>query len=309
MNNLILISYGILICAILAGYIIWHLQKTGKKMKDLEVRFNQKAQQLRRVQEQLAVSEKMASLGSLVADIAHEINTPVGIGVTAVSTLREEIQNMAERYDKDELTRRGFQDYLKLANDATQLIQHNLERTAELIGSVKQVSADQASEKKRSFMLRSYLEDIIRSFLPKCKPKKIVFDIVCDECLELTSYPGAYAQIFTNLLLNSCMHGFHNRQHGKIGLHVFPQDGKLRIEYFDDGTGIHKNDLPHIFEPFYTTDQSRGTGLGLNIVYNLVKQKLQGSVSCVSEPGKGVRFILELPETLNPQTHGNESAG
>jgi signal transduction histidine kinase len=176
------------------------------------------------------------------------------------------------------------------------LVQKNLQRTAELIQSFKQISADQVSEQKRIFNLRSYLDDIIRSLSPKFKQKQIDFLVECDDHLELNSYPGAYAQIFTNLLLNSYTHGFPDKQHGTITIRVAQQNGLLITEYLDDGVGISKKDLPHVFEPFYTTDQCQGTGLGLNIVYNIIKQKLHGSISCKSEPGKGVLFVIEVPE-------------
>ncbi len=257
-------------------------------------------------QAQLVESEKMAALGGLVAGVAHEINTPVGIGVTAASSLQEEIQKMAALYKNDEINRKDFQEFLESVDCAALLIQKNLERTASLIQSFKQVSVDQTSEQQRVFNLKSYLEDIIRSLSPKFKEKEISFHIRCDESLELNSFPGAYAQIFTNLLLNSFTHGFNEKPKGTITIQVTQNDNLLKIDYHDDGAGISKNDLPHIFEPFFTTDQRRGTGLGLNILYNLIKQKLHGSVSCISTPGEGARFIIELPVKMKIQTHGKE---
>lgn len=253
---------------------------------------------LQKTKEQLIESEKLSALGGLVAGVAHEINTPVGIGITAASSLHEEIQKMAALFKSNEISRKDFKEFLELANDSTLLIQKNLQRTAELIQSFKQISADQVSEQQRVFKLKSYLEDIIRSLHPKFKQKQIEFMIRCDDRLELNSYPGAYAQVFTNLLLNSYTHGFHDRNQGLITINVAQKDGMLKIEYLDNGAGISPKDLPHIFEPFYTTDQRRGTGLGLNIVYNIIKQKLRGNVSCKSEPGKGVLFLIELPETF-----------
>jgi signal transduction histidine kinase len=150
------------------------------------------------------------------------------------------------------------------------------------------------------------LNDIYRSLSPKLREKEITFNIVCDERLEVNSFPGAFAQVFTNLLLNSYTHGFKEKQKGTITIRVSRKNTLLIIDYQDDGKGIRKEDLPHIFEPFYTTDQSRGTGLGLNILYNIIKQKLLGNVSCISNPGEGARFVIELPVIFNIQTHGNE---
>jgi signal transduction histidine kinase len=250
---------------------------------------------LKKTQEQLIESERMAAIGGLVAGVAHEINTPVGIGITAISSLQEDIQRMTGMYEKEEISRNDFKEFIKTSGDVSRLIQKNLERTASLIQSFMQVSADQVTEQKRVFVFREYLNDILVSLQPKFREKRIEFNIECDEKLKLNSYPGIYAQIFTNLLLNSLQHGFHKGETGTIGIKAEVKKDLLRIQYTDDGTGIAKNDLPHIFEPFYTSDQSRGTGLGLNIIYNLVRQKLHGAITCESETGKGVLFEIEVP--------------
>ena len=159
------------------------------------------------------------------------------------------------------------------------------------------MSTDQVTEQQRVFAFREYLEDIMASFRPKFSGKKIEFKIECDDKLKLNSYPGVYAQIFTNLLLNSLQHGFYEKDKGAITIKANLDNELLRIQYNDNGAGISKKDLPHIFEPFYTSDQHRGTGLGLNIIYNLVKQKLHGTIACESEQGKGVLFKIEVPIT------------
>ncbi len=245
---------------------------------------------LQKTQEQLVESEKMAAIGGLVAGVAHEMNTPVGIGITAISNLLEDVQKMADLYEKDEISRKDFKGFLESAHDTAKLIQKNLERTASLIQSFKQVSTDQVTEQQRTFALREYLNDILLSLRPKFREKNIDFKIECDDELQLNSYPGIFAQIFTNLLLNSLQHGFYKRDTGTVGIKADISKNLLKIRYTDDGAGISKKDLPHIFEPFYTSDQHRGTGLGLNIIYNLVKQKLNGTVTCESEQGKGVLF-------------------
>ncbi|MBN1790398.1 MAG: hypothetical protein JW830_07880 [Bacteroidales bacterium] len=319
------IVYAVLFLLMLRGYIFWRMQRIRKEKEILEKQVNDRTEEIQEVntlleeqkeelmqqkeelqttlenlqktQEQLIESEKLSALGGLVAGVAHEINTPVGIGVTAVSNLQEEIKEMAVMYKKDEISRKDFKEFLESANDSASLIHKNLERTALLIQSFKQVSVDQVSEQQRSFNFKSYLGDIIRSLSPKFKHKDITFNLYCDEELLLNSYPGAYAQVFTNLLLNTFTHGFHDRQQGTVTITAKQKERRLEIEYRDDGNGISSTDLPHIFEPFYTSDQHKGTGLGLNIVYNIVKQKLHGSISCKSNPGKGVLFMIELPIT------------
>jgi signal transduction histidine kinase len=250
---------------------------------------------LQKTQEQLIESEKMAAIGGLVAGVAHEINTPVGIGVTAISNLLDDIRKIAGLFEKDEISRKDFKEFLQSSYDISKLIQRNLERTAELVQSFKQVSTDQATEQQRVFAFREYLNDILLSLQPKFSGKKIEFKIECDDKLKLNSYPGVFAQIFTNLLLNSLQHGFPEKETGTIGIKAEINNELLKIQYSDDGAGISKKDLPHIFEPFYTSDQHRGTGLGLNIIYNLIKQKLHGTITCESESGKGVLFKIEVP--------------
>jgi signal transduction histidine kinase/Tfp pilus assembly protein PilF len=250
---------------------------------------------LQRTQEQLVESEKMAAIGGLVAGVAHEINTPVGIGITAISSLQEDILKMARLYEKEEMSRSDFKEFLESSDDVSKLIRKNLERTASLVQSFKQVSTDQVTEQQRVFELREYLNDILLSLQPKFRGKKIDFKIDCDDKLKLNSYPGVYAQIFTNLLLNSLQHGFPAKDKGTIVIKADVIKEFLKIQYIDDGAGISKKDLPHIFEPFYTSDQQHGAGLGLNIVYNLVRQKLHGTISCESVTGEGVLFKIEVP--------------
>ncbi len=250
---------------------------------------------LHRTQEQLIESEKMAALGGLVAGVAHEINTPVGIGITAISSLIDDVEKIAGLYERDEISRKDFMEFMQSARDAGSLIQKNLERTASLIQSFKQISADQVSEQQRIFLLKDYLSDILSSLQPKFKNKKIRFNIECDDKLKLSSYPGIYAQIFTNLILNSLQHGFAEKDSGIVDIKIVMENELLKIRYHDNGAGIKKKDLPHIFEPFYTSDQRKGTGLGLNIIYNLIRQKLHGTITCESEPGKGVLFTIEIP--------------
>ena len=257
----------------------------------------QTLENLKRTQDQLIQSEKLAALGSLVAGVAHEINTPVGIGVTAISSLLEDTRHMAELYKKEQLNRRDFKEFLQTTNNSARLVQKNLERTAQLIQSFKQVSADQSTEEQREFLFKGYLEDVIRSLYPKFKNRNIQINIDCDEKLKLNSYPGVFAQILTNLVLNSLTHGFTDEMDGQIDIAVNQKDKNINIEYKDNGKGIPEDILPKIFDPFFTIDQSKGTGLGLHIVYNIVTQKLNGSLKCNSKLNNGVLFRIIFPYT------------
>jgi signal transduction histidine kinase len=251
---------------------------------------------LKQAQSQLIQSEKLAALGGLVAGVAHEINTPVGISVTAASSLAEETQQMADKYKANKISRAEFKDYLNTANQSAKLILSNMERAASMVQSFKQVSVDQSTEQKRKFKLKEYSEDVIRSLYPKIKGKKIDILIDIDEKLELDSYPGAYSQVLTNLILNSVVHGFEGREEGNIQLSATIAGKELVIiDYQDDGKGISKEIAPKIFDPFFTTDKKAGTGLGLHIVYNLVTQKLNGSITLNSIEAECVQFVMKVP--------------
>jgi len=181
--------------------------------------------------------------------------------------------------------------------DSGRLILTNLERSNELVQSFKQVAVDQSSEARRSFRVRDYLEDILRSLRPKLKRTPHLVEIDCDPALTLTSYPGALAQVLTNLVLNSVVHAYADGVSGRIGLSAAAYDGGVRLHYSDDGRGIPGEVRQRIFEPFFTTRRSQGgSGLGLHIVYNLVTQRLGGTIAVDSEAGKGTAFTIDIPE-------------
>ncbi len=256
--------------------------------------------QIQTMQQQLVESEKMAALGNLVAGVAHEINTPVGICVTAASQLDKLTVDFANVYKQGKMSRADLESYLNAAHQNSSLILKNLARAAELTKSFKQVSVDQSSEQKRIFALRDYVHDIIKSLQPSFKRMQCHFIVECSFELTLNSYPGAFSQVLTNLIMNSLAHGFKESQEGTITIKIASvsdiQPAILRIDYYDNGKGIAADVLPRIFEPFFTTNrQGGGTGLGLHIVYNLVTHKLNGNIRCESQIGQGTHFILDLP--------------
>jgi signal transduction histidine kinase len=209
--------------------------------------------------------------------------------------MAEETRDMAEKYKANKISRAEFKDYLNTANQSAQLILSNMEKAATMIQSFKQVSVDQSTEQKREFKLREYSEDVIRSLYPRLKGKKIDISIDIDEKLVLNSYPGAYSQVLTNLILNSLVHGFEGKAHGKITFSAKVDKKNLIIEYSDDGKGIKEDHLSKVFDPFFTTNKRAGTGLGLHIVHNLVSQKLNGSINCENKPEEGAKFTIEIP--------------
>jgi len=270
-------------------------------LKQKEELFSQKEElqqtldQLKETQDQLIQSEKLAALGGLVAGVAHEINTPVGISVTAASSLMDETTQMAELYKQNKISRNEFKEYLNTANQSARLILSNMERTANLVQSFKQVSVDQSTSQKRKFKLKAYTEDVIRSMYSILKKRKITINLEMAEDLELDSYPGTFSQIITNLVLNSLTHGYDEQDEGRITLMARIDRDRLHFEYVDNGRGISCENIGKIFEPFFTTNKKIGTGLGMHIVYNLVTQKLNGTICCESELNMGTRFIIETP--------------
>lgn len=265
-------------------------------------------QQLQATQQQLVESEKMAALGNLVAGIAHEINTPIGIGVTGASRLETLAKELQQLYESGKMKRTDLEKYLKSALQGNELILKNLTRAAELIQSFKQVAVDQSSEQQRTFALKEYLHEILISLHPEFKRTKHQVSIVCDDSITLVSYPGIFSQIFTNLIMNSLIHGFQERLEGHITITVIKKDNHLTMHYTDDGKGIRHDIINNIFEPFFTTNrQGGGSGLGLHIVYNLVTHKLSGSIHCHSIEGHGTTFTIQVPLAVANSNSHNKS--
>lgn len=249
---------------------------------------------LGRARNKLVETEKLAALGELVAGIAHEINTPVGIGVTAVSTMAESVRRLREALESR--SARAIREEVETLEEGTDIALRNLYRANQLIESFKQIAVDQSYEERRTFELGAYLHDIVRSLAPRLRPNRHKVKIHCPEPIELTSYPGAFSQIMSNLILNSIIHGFEERQHGQISISCSRVDDHVEIDYRDNGAGMPPAVREKIFLPFFTTKRGQGgTGLGMNIVYNLTTQRLQGSIECESILNDGVRFLIKTP--------------
>jgi signal transduction histidine kinase len=260
--------------------------------EDLE----QALMRLKLAQSQLVQSEKRASLGSLVAGVAHEINTPVGVGVTAASTLQEWAQRLAAQHKDGKLTRSELERFISVCLDSTQILMTNLQRAAELIRSFKQVAVDQSSGERRRFLLKTYVEEILISLAPRLNRTGHTITVDCPPELQLDSYPGALAQILTNLIQNSLVHGFPDNRRGHIGISAREEPGGIVLRYADNGIGIPAENLNRIYDPFFTTKRGAGgSGLGMHIVYNLVTRMLGGTIDLASQPGQGTRVTVTVP--------------
>lgn len=254
---------------------------------------------LKSTQNQLVESEKMAALGGLVAGVAHEINTPIGIGIAAASLLAEKVTKFCEIYSNGQIKRSELEKFLDITMQSSNMILANLTRAADLIHSFKEVAVDQSSELKRTFQLKKYLEEILTSLTAKLRTTKHKVEVNCDENIVLDSYPGLFYQIVTNLVINSLIHAYEPDDAGVLTFD-FQLDGELLVfEYADNGKGITPENLSKIFEPFFTTKRGQGgTGLGLHIIYNLVTQKLQGTIKCQSQLGQGTKFLIKFPAKI-----------
>ena len=254
---------------------------------------------LKATQAQLIESEKMASLGNLVAGVAHEINTPLGIGITAASTLEHKTKTTVVAFENKELKVSALKTYLEGATRSSQLILSNLERAGKLVQSFKQVAVDQTHLDKRQFTVKKYIKDTLTNLTPHLKQAQHQIMINGDDNLEIDSYPGAFSQVITNLVMNSLTHAYPDERIGQLTFEFGAETERLVLRYQDDGCGIPAENLGKIFEPFFTTRRIHGgTGLGLHIVYNLVTQKLKGTIRCESTLNKGTTFILDLPTQL-----------
>jgi len=251
--------------------------------------------QLISTQNYLVESEKMAALGGLVAGVAHEVNTPLGVGLTAASHLSDIAQELISLNQTRALNAEDILPFLEDIDKASQIIYKNLNRAAHLVQSFKQLSVDQSTEPKRAFDIGAYIDEVLVSLSPSLKKTQIKITTDCSEKILVNGYPGSIAQIITNLVMNSLKHAYHPGDIGQIHIKTSRDHSMIQIEYSDDGAGMDEATLNRIYEPFFTTDRSAGgTGLGLSIVYSIVTQQYEGSIRCNSTPGKGTAFIINI---------------
>lgn len=279
--------------------LIQYQEALESKNKELEKTLDD----LHATQEKLIESKKIASLAELVSGIAHEINTPLGIAITAVSHLDSECNKMQEEFDSNTLKRKGMGSYLEKISESTNLTMRNLERASALVEVFKQISLDQYSTETKPVDLADLIQTIRQSFSNRFEQQRIDCLLSYEGDCTLNSHPDALIEVFTHILNNALEHAFLPDQvDKKIILSLIRDENHLTINYGDNGRGISEEDMASIFNPFYTTARSGGhVGLGLSIVYNLVTQKLQGDITCESDPPNGLRFTILLP--LTPATH------
>lgn len=252
--------------------------------------------ELKGTQRQLVSAERMAALGGLVAGVAHEINTPVGVAITAASHLQDAGRQLQHSVASGRLSRSALGDYLASQQEGLELVLGSLERTSQLVASFKQIAVEPSQEQRRCFDLLDFLNEISLLLAAGYRNAGHRLEIDCPAGIELESYPGALLQIFNHLIANAVVHGFRPGQQGGMRLQARRQDAWLELSFSDDGVGIEVDAAAKVFEPFYTTRRGSGhAGLGLHLVYNLATQLLGGSVTLRTAPGQGCTVLLRIP--------------
>ena len=275
------------------------IRKTKERLEEQNAALNSALTALQEAQSELVRQEKLASLGRLVAGVAHEINTPLGICVTATSHLVQELKLTREELEAGEMTEDSLQQFLEIIDQSLRILTTNTQRAAALVRSFKQVAVDQSSDDIRTFRLKSYLDEVLLSLQPKLKGRPVKVEVACADDIHLESFPGAVSQIVTNMVMNSLVHGYQRDQAGKIRISAaLEDDDTVVFTYSDDGAGMEPEMLAKLFDPFFTTRRGQGgSGLGAHILYNLATGPLGGTVKVESEPGKGLQYCLRFPRS------------
>ncbi|RUO26474.1 HAMP domain-containing histidine kinase [Aliidiomarina minuta] len=259
-------------------------------------------EQLHQHQGKQVEAQKMSSLSELVAGISHEINTPVGLAVTASSMMQDKLYDMQQAFARGEVSNTQFANFLSESNENLDIINRNVNRAADLVNNFKKLAVEHATESYVEVNLAQMLNDIIASADSSLLPKdKFPVRLDCPPDINIRTKTGVWQQVLFNLLENSALHAFHERNSGEIRIQVSCNEFMVKIVYSDSGTGVPNDILHKIFDPFITTKRGSGnSGLGMHLVYNLVTHTLGGRITCKSEPGEGFVVIMECPvEQLN----------
>ena len=254
---------------------------------------------LHQYQNQIVETEKMASLGQMVAGVAHEVNTPIGLGVTASTLMQDKLADIQLAFDEKKLTSSQLAKFMAESKENLGIIYRNLERAASLIRSFKQVAVDQSNENRRQFNVLQLMNEVLLSLRPNLKKTKHQVELECDPTLEIDSKPGPVNQILINLIMNSLIHAFEQTDQGLIKIKVKVEHSRCFVHYSDNGAGVPEHIKKRIFDPFVTTKRGEGgSGLGMHLVYNLVTQALNGKITLESSLGNGVNIMFDFPVVI-----------
>ena len=273
------------------------LHKKNAQLVQKEKALTKSISDLKLAQAKLVESEKMASLGRLVAGFSHEINTPIGIALTASSSMMEASQQIDQMLNQEEVEEEDLISTLETVRDASKLVFSNLNRSADLVKSFKRTSIDQSVENLSLYNLNDTITDALTSMRVKIRDTSIKASFNGDENISLFGSPADIFQIISNLFDNSVIHGFEDgKLQGEIFISIQKERSEVHIHYSDTGKGMPAEIADKIFEPFYTTLRARGgTGLGMYICHNIVTSRLNGTIECTSIQGKGTEFLITIP--------------
>lgn len=293
------------------------LQKERQYKENLEEKVAERTEQLensmaslRTAQTRLIDTEKMAALGNLVAGVAHEINTPIGVCRTAASVQEESQKLIKKHLDENSLTQAELENFLKDIDESSRLFSSNIIKASELISNFKLIATDQSHAEKYTFNLHSYLTASIQTIYFQMKDKAIDCQLNIPKDINLDSYPGAFHQILSNLIHNSILHGFENNQKGIISITASTDKDQLIIIYTDNGRGLSDAEQNKLFEPFFTTKRGRGgSGLGMTIVFNVISQLLQGEIDIINTGKAGFQVRITTPLNIDDATQSTEYIG
>jgi len=278
-----------------SGEITTALDIVGKdEISTLSQSFNAMWQSLSNAQEDIIQSEKLSSLGSLVAGVSHEINTPLGIAVTIGTAIKQQVEEFVPLLKSGKMKHSNLDAFEKQLLEGFELLLPSLEKASTLIHNFKQVAVDQTSEIRRNFKLAEVVQETFATLHHKIKRTEIICDIDIDDDITMDSYPGALGQIITNLFNNALIHGFDDLNQGNIQIIAHQQNMQVILTISDDGKGISDENLSKVFDPFFTTKLGKGgSGLGLNIIYNLITSVMGGDIKVTNEDR--TTFVLTLP--------------
>ncbi len=252
---------------------------------------------LQQTQQQLVESEKIAALGSIVVGVAHEINTPLGNGITTASFLRDNSAEALTMFTENNITRPFLDEYLHQMHDGAEIVLQSFDKAARLVDKFKMISIEGSDEVKAVFNVADYLGSLTGHRDVRGHGSDIIFHLACDPELEINSYPFALARIISHLIDNSLLHAFEEQTPGQIDIRIEKQADELLVVFADDGKGMEPSVLAHVFDPFFTTRRrgQGGSGLGLSIVYNTIVKTFGGNIKSQSAPGEGTSFTIRLP--------------
>ncbi len=287
---------GVGVAALLAR-MMTNLRRVMQGERDARRQAEEALARLRGTQEELIQAEKMASLGRLVAGIAHEVATPVGTALSASTRLMQETRGIQEGLAKATLRREQMQDYIEATALAARILQSNMERAARLIESFKHVAVDRTRQDRRRFDLVGYIDEVLISLRPQTRKSPHKIGLTGASRLQVDLYPDAVAQVVTNLLVNAITHAFPDGRSGEIVISLGQDsEGWVELRVADNGVGITPEAMPHIFEPFFTTKRVQGgSGLGLYLAYCQVTQRLGGSLTVSRSAEGGALFLARFP--------------